>query len=64
MEITHEWRKSTKCGGAPDCAEVRLAGDGMIEIRNSAAPNTPPVALTRSEWRAFAAGVAAGEFEA
>lgn len=63
MDITSEWRKSTKCGSAPDCAEVRTAGD-LIEVRNSAAPDAGTARFTRSEWRAFAAGIAAGEFEA
>jgi len=63
MDITREWRKSTKCGSAPDCAEVALIGD-RIHVRNSKAPDAGTATFTRSEWRAFVAGVAAGEFEA
>ena len=63
MDITEKWRKSTKCGSAPDCVEARIAND-LVEVRNSAAPDAGTVTFTRSEWRAFAAGVAAGEFEA
>jgi hypothetical protein len=63
MDITSEWRRSTKCGSAPDCAEVRMV-DGLVEVRNSAAPDAGTATFTRSEWRAFVAGIAAGEFEA
>jgi hypothetical protein len=36
----------------------------LVEVRNSAAPDAGTATFTRSEWRAFAAGIAAGEFEA
>lgn len=62
MEITSEWRKSTKCGSAPDCAEVRLAGE-LIEVRNSDSPDAGTTRFTRGEWRAFTAGVKDEEFE-
>jgi len=63
MMIDGTWRKSTKCGSAPDCAEVRMI-DGRIEIRNSKAPEDGTATFTPSEWRAFVAGASAGEFEA
>lgn len=78
MNADSTWRTSTKCGSAPDCAEVRwrrAAGcessncaeiaidDDVIEIRNSSARDAGTASFTRSEWAAFIGGVKAGEFD-
>jgi hypothetical protein len=71
------WRKSTKCGSAPDCAEVRwrrascdssscaevAVTDGVIEIRNSNAPDAGTARFTQVEWALFIAGVKEGDFD-
>lgn len=75
--IDGAWRKSTKCGNAPDCAEVRWrksssSADGdcaevaigdVIEIRNSNARDAGTATFTPSEWTAFVEGVKTGEFD-
>jgi hypothetical protein len=77
--IDGTWRKSTKCGNAPDCAEVRwrkasrcgtegacaevAIDQDMIEIRNSSAPDAGTATFLRSEWAAFIGGVKDGEFD-
>lgn len=38
-------------------------GEGLVYVRDSkATPRGPSLAFTTSEWRAFLAGVGAGEF--
>lgn len=64
MQITRQWRKSSKCNNENMCVEVALIDDDAIGVRNSKRPNAGMAIFTREEWRAFAAGVAAGEFEA
>lgn len=64
MQITSEWRKSSKSIDHGQCVEVALVDDDAIGVRNSKRPNAGMAVFTREEWRAFAAGVVAGEFEA
>ncbi len=63
MQITNEWRKSSKSGTGMDCVEVRRVGLGKIEVRNSKSPEAGTTIFTPSEWNAFTAGVKNGEFE-
>lgn len=58
------WRKST-ASGQSSCLEVARAGDGdgAVLLRDSKHPDGPRLRLTPSEWRAFVAGVRAGEFD-
>lgn len=64
------WFKSSYSDGGGCCVEVKLDG-GNIHVRdskfrrdssNAAAPE-PTLAYTPAEWRAFVAGVKAGEFD-
>jgi Domain of unknown function (DUF397) len=57
------WRKSSYSGnGGGNCVEVASLADGMIGVRDSKDPEGPVLAFTAAEWRAFVAGVRAGEF--
>ncbi|BAL87321.1 hypothetical protein AMIS_21010 [Actinoplanes missouriensis 431] len=54
------WLKSSRCGTST-CVEVARDGDRIL-LRDSKNPDVAPLAFTEEEWRAFAAGVEAGEF--
>ena len=54
------WRKSGQCE-SQNCVEVAL-DEAHVAIRNSAAPDGPFIEVTATAWRAFCAGVRAGEF--
>lgn len=54
-----EWRVSSFCAGG-ECIEV-AAHDGMIMMRDRVGPHV--LTFTVAEWRAFASGVRAGEFD-
>ena len=56
------WRKSSFCGTSA-CVEVATAGDEVL-VRDSKDANSPVLKFTAEEWRAFVAGVTAGEFSA
>jgi hypothetical protein len=57
------WIKSTKSGPFTDnCVEVAFAG-GLIGVRDSKDKEGPKLVFTKSEWRAFLAGVKDKEFE-
>ena len=60
-EATLRWRKSTYSGSGNNCVEVAAGGPG-IAVRDSKAPGGPKLVFTPEEWRAFVAGVKAGEF--
>jgi hypothetical protein len=45
-----------------DCVEVAFT-DGQVMVRDSKAPGDATLCFTPSEWRAFLAGVRAGEFD-
>lgn len=57
-----QFRKST-FSGAGGCVEVRRLPDGRIAMRDSKDTTLPPHHFTPAEWRAFLAGVRAGEFD-
>ncbi|MER7114602.1 DUF397 domain-containing protein [Saccharomonospora azurea] len=56
------WRKSSFSTQTDNCVEFRRV-EGGVEVRNSKRPDEASVAYTDSEWRAFVAGVKAGEFD-
>jgi hypothetical protein len=58
------WRKasySASNGGA--CVEVARVPTSAVAVRDSKDPDGPRLVVTPDEWRAFAAGVKAGEFD-
>lgn len=56
------WRKSSFSGNQHNCVECRRV-EGGVEVRNSKRPDAGTIAYTDSEWKAFVAGVKAGEFD-
>ncbi|HEX9542982.1 MAG TPA: DUF397 domain-containing protein [Streptosporangiaceae bacterium] len=59
-----EWRKSSRsAGNGGDCVEVARNLPGAVAVRDSKDPEGPKLVFTPDEWRAFAAGVTAGEFD-
>jgi len=64
-QISPTWRKSTYSGttSGSECVELAALADGTIAVRNSNTPHTGTVHFTRSEMRAWIAGVKAGEFD-
>lgn len=60
LEPAPAWRKSSRCGTAT-CVEVARVGEKYL-IRDSKNPEIAPLMFSAEEWRAFEAGVQAGEF--
>jgi len=56
------WRKSSKCANT-ECVEIARDVQGMILLRDSKSPQTPPFRYTTDEFRAFLDGAKAGEFD-
>jgi hypothetical protein len=56
------WRKSSYSWQV-NCVEVRPAGDGGVQFRDSRDPDGPVLDFTAAEWEAFLAGAKAGEFD-
>ena len=56
------WRKSSKCANS-ECIEIAREERGMILLRDSKSPQTPPFRYTTEEFRAFIDGAKAGEFD-
>lgn len=58
------WRKSSFSGGYQNCVEVAGNLPGVVAVRDSKDPEGPKLLFGPDAWRAFAAGVRAGEFQA
>jgi hypothetical protein len=59
-----EWRKSSYSGdNGGNCVEIAQNLPGAVAVRDSKDPEGPKLVFTPDEWRAFAAGVRAGEFD-
>ncbi|MDH6579545.1 DUF397 domain-containing protein [Kitasatospora sp. MAP5-34] len=60
------WRKSTYSGGGnnQECIEVADGFPGVLPVRDSKDPGGPALVFPADAWRAFVAGVRAGEFPA
>jgi hypothetical protein len=58
------WRKSTYSGdNGGGCVEVARKLPGVVAVRDSKDPGGPKLAFAPDEWRAFTAGIKAGEFD-
>ncbi|WFB08554.1 DUF397 domain-containing protein [Streptomyces sp. LX-29] len=56
------WQRSSFCGGGGNnCIEVRPEG-GLIQMRESQAPDTV-ITMTRAQLAAFVHGAKAGEYD-
>ncbi|MEV6554534.1 DUF397 domain-containing protein [Nocardia sp. NPDC051756] len=64
IDLTNaHWFKSTRSLPTKDCVEVAHLDAGMVGVRDSKNPTGPALVFTPSEWDAFTAGVADGEFD-
>jgi hypothetical protein len=55
-----DWRRSQFCGGGA-CVEVARSNDSYF-VRDSKTVQSPVLRFTEAEWRAFAQGMRAGDF--
>jgi Domain of unknown function (DUF397) len=55
------WRRARRCESA-GCVEVARLWD-LFAVRDSKQPTGPVLTFAAGEWRAFVAGVRAGEFD-
>jgi hypothetical protein len=57
------WRKSSYSGSnGGGCVEIADNLPGVVAVRDSKDPAGPVLAFTPDDWRAFTAGIKAGEF--
>jgi len=56
-----DWRRSEYCGNAA-CVEVAVS-NGTYFVRDSKNPDVSPLSFDYAEWKAFVAGVRAGNFD-
>jgi hypothetical protein len=56
------WHKSSRSGANNNCVEVAGNLPRVVAVRDSKHPDGPVLVVTRAEWRAFTAGVKAGQF--
>jgi predicted secreted Zn-dependent protease len=62
MDVGHVmWRRSSYTGANGNCVEVAQL-PAVVAVRDSKDPDGPRLACSPQEWRAFVAGVKAGEF--
>ena len=57
------WRKSSYSGGnGGACVEVASNLPDVVAVRDSKDPDGPRLVFSRGDWRAFLAGLQAGQF--
>ena len=57
------WRKSSFSAQNGQCVEVERDTGMVVAVRNSNALTLGKIYFTENEWKAFIAGVKAGEFD-
>lgn len=57
-----DWRVSSWCAGNGDCVAVGKLPGGHVLLKDTKDPDGPQLRFDASEWRAFVAGIRAGEF--
>ncbi|MEU1421423.1 DUF397 domain-containing protein [Kitasatospora sp. NPDC005751] len=57
-----DWQKSSASGNSNQCVEVRVTGNGLIEIRESDDPDSIVVTTPR-KFALWLEGVKRGEFD-
>jgi hypothetical protein len=60
--IAIDWRVSSWCAGNGDCVAVGLLPGGHVLLKDTKDPDGPQLRFDATEWRAFIAGIRAGEF--
>ena len=65
MDISRvTWRKTSYSGGnGGGCVEVAQLPPAVVAVRDSKDPDGPKLAFSPEDWRAFVAGVKAGEYD-
>lgn len=58
-----EWRKSTRSGGADNCAEAAISDDRYVGLRDSKDPKGPNLVFSQHVWAEFVEGIRRGEFD-
>lgn len=58
-----KWRKASASTVDGNCVELAPLPAGGVAVRDSKDPGGPTLRFTPAEWNAFAAGMAAGEFD-
>ncbi|MFE2177017.1 DUF397 domain-containing protein [Kitasatospora sp. NPDC059462] len=56
------WFKSSYSNNGGQCVEVSASFPGAVPVRDSKDPSGPALVFPAFAWRAFVAGVQAGEF--
>jgi hypothetical protein len=56
------WRISSLCSGG-DCVAVGRMPSGHVLVKDTKDPDGPELRFDASEWRAFVAGIRAGDFD-
>jgi Domain of unknown function (DUF397) len=57
-----DWQVSSLCSGG-DCVAVGRMPSGHVLLKDTKDPDGPQLRFAASEWRAFLAGVHAGDFD-
>ncbi|MFE2179608.1 DUF397 domain-containing protein [Streptomyces sp. NPDC059455] len=60
---TLPWQKSSFTANNGQCFELAALPDGGVAVRDSKNPSSPHLCFTSGEWKAFKAGMAAGDFD-
>jgi hypothetical protein len=60
--VGSSWRRSSFCSSTT-CIEVRADARGAVAVRDSKSESGPILRYSAEEWRAFVAGVKAGDFD-
>ncbi len=58
-----DWRVSSWCAGNGDCIAVGRLPTGQVLVRDTKDPDGPQLRFDAREWRAFVAGIRAGDFD-
>ncbi|MFC5666627.1 DUF397 domain-containing protein [Kitasatospora misakiensis] len=56
------WRKSSYSNNGGQCVEIAPDFPNVVPVRDSKDPDGPALVFPADAWRAFVAGVQAGEF--
>ena len=57
-----EWQVSSFCAGNGDCVAVGKLPGGHVLVTDTKDPQGPQLRFDPDEWKAFVAGIRAGEF--